>query len=83
MITIVLADQQHLRSGVSGYVGTPARGSELVRAIRKVAAGGGHSSANIASRLSISHRTAESHRANVMRKLHLGNQIDLVRFAIA
>ena len=43
----------------------------------------GHSSAGIASRLSISRRTAESHRANVMRKLHLGNQIDLIRFAIA
>lgn len=43
----------------------------------------GHSSANMASRLSISRRTAESHRANVMRKLHLRNQIDLIRFAIA
>ncbi len=43
----------------------------------------GHSSARIASRLSISRRTAESHRANVMRKLHLSNQIDLIRFAIA
>jgi DNA-binding NarL/FixJ family response regulator len=115
-----------LRSGASGYVGTQAKGIELVRAIRKVAAGDrylsaplseypmetwlqrakarpldpynaltsrerevfnlvseGHSSANIANRLSISRRTAESHRANVMRKLHLGNQIDLVRFAIA
>jgi DNA-binding NarL/FixJ family response regulator len=115
-----------LRSGASGYVVTHARGIELFRAIRKVAAGGrylsaplskhpldtwlqrantrtldpydaltsrerevlnlvseGHSSADIASRLSISRRTAESHRANVMRKLHLGNQIDLIRFAIA
>lgn len=43
----------------------------------------GHSSADIARRLSISRRTAESHRANVMRKLRLGNQIDLIRFAIA
>ena len=43
----------------------------------------GQSSAKIANRLSISRRTAESHRANVMRKLHLGNQIDLIRFAIA
>jgi two-component system response regulator NreC len=43
----------------------------------------GHSSANIARRLSISRRTAESHRANVMRKLRLGNQIDLIRFAMA
>ena len=42
----------------------------------------GHSSDNIAIRLSISRRTAESHRANIMRKLHLSNQTDLVRFAI-
>jgi two-component system, NarL family, response regulator NreC len=117
---------QALRSGASGYVGTQARGVDLIRAIRKVAAGErylrgplserrmnawlqrtkprtldpydaltgrerevfnlvseGHSSASIASRLSISRRTAETHRANAMRKLHLNNQIDLVRFAIA
>lgn len=114
-----------LRSGASGYVVTEAEGAELIRAIRRVAAGDrylsaplskvpvdtwlqrakartldpydaltsrereifnlvseGHSSASIAGRLSISRRTAESHRANVMRKLDLGNQIDLVRFAI-
>jgi two-component system, NarL family, response regulator NreC len=115
-----------LRSGAAGYVAMQARGVELIRAIRKVAAGNrylsaplskhpisawlqraktrtldpydaltsrerevlnlvseGHSSARIAGRLSISRRTAESHRANVMRKLHLRNQIDLIRFAIA
>ena len=123
------AGDQHvieaLRSGASGYVVTQAEGIELIRAIRRVAAGArylsaplsrrpmetwlqraqaraldpydaltsrerevfnlvseGHSSASIASRLSISRRTAESHRASVMRKLDLGNQIDLVRFAI-
>lgn len=117
---------QALQSGASGYVGTQARSIDLIRAIRKVAAGQrylsgqlserrmdvwlqrtkprtldpydgltgrerevfnlvaeGHSSASIASRLSISRRTAETHRANVMRKLHLTNQIDLVRFAMA
>jgi two-component system response regulator NreC len=36
----------------------------------------------IAERLSISPRTAENHRANVMRKLHLKNQTDLIRYAI-
>lgn len=114
-----------LRNGASGYVMTQAGSIALIRAIRKVAAGGrylspplskhpmdtwlqrakartldpydaltsrerevfnlmteGHSSANIARRLAISRRTAESHRANVMRKLHLRNQIDLIRFAI-
>lgn len=36
----------------------------------------------IADRLSISPRTAENHRANVMRKLNLKNQTDLIRYAI-
>jgi DNA-binding NarL/FixJ family response regulator len=116
-----------LRSGASGYVVTEAQGSELIRAIRRVATGDrylsaplserrldtwlqrakartldpydaltsrerevfnlvaeGHSNDNIAGRLSISRRTTESHRAaNIMRKLRLNNQIDLVRFAIA
>jgi two-component system, NarL family, response regulator NreC len=115
-----------LRCGAAGYVVTSASGVELIRAVRKVAAGGrylsapfsehpidawlqrvktrtpgpydtltsrerevlsliteGCSSAEIAGRLSISRRTAESHRSSVMRKLHLSNQMDLIRFAIA
>jgi DNA-binding NarL/FixJ family response regulator len=128
LLSMSASDQyviEALRSGASGYVVTQARGVELTRAVRTVAAGGrylsaplskrpmatwlerakartidpygdltsrerevfnlvseGHSSATIAGRLSISRRTAESHRANVMRKLALGNQIDLLRFAI-
>jgi len=42
----------------------------------------GHKSTEIASRLFISPRTAETHRANFMRKLSLHSQTDLVRFAI-
>ncbi|MHB8733287.1 MAG: response regulator [bacterium] len=42
----------------------------------------GHSHREIAQRLSISPRTAEVHRANLMRKLDLHNQTDLVRYAI-
>jgi DNA-binding NarL/FixJ family response regulator len=42
----------------------------------------GHSSAEIASRLSISPRTAEMHRGNAMRKLGLKTQADLIRYAI-
>ena len=42
----------------------------------------GYSSAQIAGRLSISPRTAESHRANVMRKLRLSNYVELIRFAL-
>ncbi len=42
----------------------------------------GRTSAEIAGRLFISPRTAEGHRANLMRKLSLQNQTDLVRFAL-
>jgi DNA-binding NarL/FixJ family response regulator len=42
----------------------------------------GKTSAEIATALFISPRTAETHRANLMRKLGLRSQTDLVRFAI-
>jgi two-component system, NarL family, response regulator NreC len=42
----------------------------------------GHTSAEIAERLGISPRTAETHRANLMRKLGLRSQGDLVHFAL-
>jgi DNA-binding NarL/FixJ family response regulator len=42
----------------------------------------GHTSAEIAARLSISPRTAEMHRANALRKLSLKTQADLIRYAI-
>jgi two-component system response regulator NreC len=42
----------------------------------------GCSSADIGKRLFISQRTAETHRSNLMRKLGLRSQTDLVRFAI-
>ena len=42
----------------------------------------GKTSAEIAAALFISPRTAETHRANLMRKLNLRSQTDLVRFAI-
>lgn len=42
----------------------------------------GHSNAEIAEKLFISPRTAETHRTNLLRKLGLHTQTDLVRFAI-
>jgi len=42
----------------------------------------GHTNAEIAARLSISPRTAETHRANMMRKLGLQTQTDLIRYAL-
>ncbi|MDO8672454.1 MAG: response regulator transcription factor [Dehalococcoidia bacterium] len=42
----------------------------------------GHSNLDIALRLSISTRTAESHRANLMAKMGLHSRIELVRYAL-
>jgi len=42
----------------------------------------GYSNADIAARLSIARRTAETHRARVMRKLGLRNQTELIRYAL-
>jgi two-component system, NarL family, response regulator NreC len=42
----------------------------------------GLGNAEIGQRLAISPRTAETHRANLSRKLGLGSQTDLVRFAV-
>jgi DNA-binding NarL/FixJ family response regulator len=41
----------------------------------------GHNNREIAARLSISPRTAETHRANLMRKLSLHRQAELIEFA--
>ncbi len=42
----------------------------------------GHSSSEIAGRMSISKRTVETHRTNVNRKLGLCTQADLIRYAL-
>jgi DNA-binding NarL/FixJ family response regulator len=42
----------------------------------------GHRNPQIAARLMISPRTAETHRTNLMRKLGLNTQTDLVRYAV-
>jgi DNA-binding NarL/FixJ family response regulator len=53
------------------------REREVVRLIAE-----GKSSREIADLLCISIRTAENHRANIMRKLNLNKAADLVRYAI-
>lgn len=54
-----------------------ARQREVLRLVAE-----GYSSAQIAARLSISPRTAESHRASIMRKLRLTNSVQLIRLAL-
>jgi DNA-binding CsgD family transcriptional regulator len=43
----------------------------------------GHTNQEIGRQLYISVRTAETHRAHIMRKLQLSSRADLVRYAIA
>jgi DNA-binding NarL/FixJ family response regulator len=42
----------------------------------------GYTSAEIGEKLDISKRTVETHRTNIMRKLGLTSQIDIIKFAI-
>jgi DNA-binding NarL/FixJ family response regulator len=42
----------------------------------------GNSNSQIAKKLVISARTVETHRTNIMRKLELNSQIDILRYAI-
>jgi len=116
--------QELLGAGASAYVLKQSPSSELLSAIRAVAAGGeyldaaiasrvagaylrkhsrrpeerpsitdreaevlrlmawGHSNKEIASKLELSVKTVEVHRANAMRKLKLRGRIDIVRFAV-
>jgi two-component system response regulator NreC len=114
-----------IKNGASGYVLKDSQASDLIKAVKEVAAGRrylspplseraleayarkvksapddpyellttrerevlqmvaeGRTSAEIANRLFISPRTAEGHRANLMRKLGLQNHTDLVLFAL-
>lgn len=42
----------------------------------------GHTNVEIGTKLFISHRTVETHRANLMSKLSLNSHTDLIRFAL-
>ena len=117
--------QQLLGAGANGYVLKQSAPTELINAIRCVAAGNayldpsltrkvmggyanraaslrgetkgdltdrenevlrlisfGYSNKEIGSRLDLSVKTIEAHKANAMRKLGISNRIDIVRYAI-
>lgn len=59
------------------YESLTAREREVLHLVAE-----GYKSHEIGDRLFISHRTVETHRANLMAKLGLNNQTDLVRFAL-
>lgn len=89
----VLAGRRFLSATLSEWainalVSKPATDSDPLhsltqreRTVMQLAAEG-HSNAEIAEKLFISPRTAETHRTNLLHKLGLQTQTDLVRFAI-
>ena len=66
-----------LNANTSGRNGISEREETVLRL-----AASGKSSQDIAMELGISRRTAEAHRANLMKKLALKSQTDLVRYAL-
>jgi DNA-binding NarL/FixJ family response regulator len=66
------------KEGKQGRTGVPSeRESEVLRLIAS-----GYSNKEIASRLALSVKTVEAHKANAMRKLGLAGRIDIVKYAI-
>ena len=63
--------------GARGPGSVTTREREIIRLIAE-----GKSNKETADTLGISTRTIETHRAAIMRKLHLGSTADLVRYAI-
>ena len=112
-----------IKAGASGYLTKDSASSQLVFAIRKLAAGGafisaevaeqlardahgatdalphstlsdreyqvfrmlaaGDSLTEIADRLNLSIKTISTHKARLMQKMNIGNQAELIRYAIA
>ena len=59
------------------YDSLTAREREMLNLVAE-----GYTNTQIATRLSISSRTVEGHRANLMRKLNLKNHTELIRYAL-
>jgi DNA-binding NarL/FixJ family response regulator len=64
-------------AGIDPYLSLSDREREVLHLAAE-----GLGNTELAGRLGISPRTVESHRANVMRKLGLQRQLDLVRYAL-
>jgi DNA-binding NarL/FixJ family response regulator len=64
-------------TGVDEYQSLTEREREVFQLVAE-----GHTNADIGKRLFISPRTVEIHRANMMHKLGLRNQTDVIRYAL-
>jgi DNA-binding NarL/FixJ family response regulator len=92
-LTEVIAGRRFLSAPLSEWainalVSKPATESDPLQSLSQrerivlQLAAEGHNNPEIAEKLFISPRTAETHRTNLLRKLGLQTQTDLVRFAI-
>ena len=68
------------REGRMGSRGTTAITEREAEVLRLIASG--YSNKEIASRLVLSVKTVEAHKANAMRKLDLNGRIDIVKYAL-
>lgn len=81
---------QALRNGASAFVLKSRGFVDLLHAVYEVVAGRKHLSPELdadairqlVARLSISQRTAETHRANIRKKFEFARHADLVSFAL-
>ncbi len=77
---LVLGEYRRRASAPADEPGPAAltdRETEVLRLVAK-----GLSARQIATRLGISHRTVENHVQATLRKLHLGNRVELTRYAL-
>lgn len=73
---LLLGQQKHEVPFSSAYDGLTAREREVMRMVVE-----GLTTKEVADALSISVKTAEHHRCNLMKKLKLQNSVELVRYA--
>ncbi len=84
-IGVIMSGQTHLSASISGRLSraqTPRpvlsmRESEILACLAK-----GYASKQVAAELGLSVRTVETHRQNIKRKLNLGGQAELIKYAI-
>lgn len=69
--------RDHLERAMPGGTGLTPRETEIVKLIAEA-----HSSKEIAELLTISPKTVERHRANILEKLGMNDRVELTRYAI-
>ena len=81
LAALVLGEFRRLASVPAGKgTGAPQLTERETQILRMVATG--QSYKQIATRLTLSHRTVQNHVQNTLGKLHLHNRVELVRYAI-